>query len=141
MSTWGKLEKVNCGNTNVTLVVCPGLAGSHPSKVQRITEMEMSVVATRSIVHAPYLTFSLILIMERNKGPFKNYVTFWYFFITPVPCHTSSHLEKYATPTSNPTTTMSYIFYLENFEVQAKAELVIILNHIWQKSLTILTAT
>lgn len=60
MGTWEDLTKVNSGNSDVTLVVDPGLANPFPPQAQKPTETWMSA-AVDSAACVPNSTASHIL--------------------------------------------------------------------------------
>ncbi len=53
------LGKVNCGNSDVKLVLCPWLADSYPPQASRTMETEINTAATSNITHASNFTFTL----------------------------------------------------------------------------------
>lgn len=56
------LRKVSCGNADVTLVLCLGVADSYSYQPQRTTEM--GVVATRSTAYASNFAFITKVIIH-----------------------------------------------------------------------------
>ncbi len=80
MGTWGNLGKVNCGNSDVTPVLCSGIAVSYPPQAPRTIEPEMSTGATRSIAYAPnflpFIDHVMILIIKDKMA--TSYLQFPY---------------------------------------------------------------
>lgn len=52
MGTWEHMEKVNCGNPDITLALCPGVTYSKPTTGSRTIVTDVSAVAKNSTAYA-----------------------------------------------------------------------------------------